>query len=50
MTLDSNVEETMKIEVEADKLAIKWLAKHYKETSLKKICSYIDNKWKKKRR
>jgi len=34
----------MKIEVETDKLAIKWLVKHYKEKSLLKICNYISNK------
>lgn len=37
MTEISNVEKQMKMEVEADKLAIKWLVKHYKEKSLLKI-------------
>ena len=47
MTLDSNFEESMKNEVEADKLAIRWLVKHYKKTSLLKICNYIENREKK---
>lgn len=43
-------EISIKEEIDADKLAVKWLKKYFKEKDLKKLCHYWGNKeWEKKR-
>ena len=41
---DVDLDKGIKIEKEADRLALKWLNKHYKKESLEKLCNYLFRK------
>ena len=41
---DTDLDKGIKIEKEADRLALKWLSKHYKKETLEKLCNYLFRK------